>query len=282
MTAPDRRMQSIAKKPPNAPLAYLILQYISTRGYSVTAREIASVHDLNPGSVRACLSKMYSKGLISRPSHGKYECVPGYPLGSHRGGLRAQNLQVAAEGVPVREHEVVRIEFSGYVSLTVTFGKKRGRITYLVGVPLGLCPVGMVLVHGIVTREVKARGYLVPSEAWVVKRVEILEDFRGFKLDGMQSVTFENCLGELVKYYNRAGLRRESKSGRMGIQLRQFRALLDEGVDSSLLHRRMDQIEREMRNVLEATKGSNRIAVKTNQLNQALLDAYLRRENGRR
>ncbi|MBA7604133.1 hypothetical protein ES703_11252 [subsurface metagenome] len=132
------------------------------------------------------------------------------------------------------------------------------------------------MVHGYVLREVKARGYTVPSEAWVVRRVEILEDFRGFKLEGMEAVTFENCLGEMVKYYNRSGLRREAKSGSMGIHLSQFRALLDEGVDSSLLHRRMDQIEREMRRVLEATKGSTRVALETQRLNQSLLDAYVR------
>ena len=138
MSDPNRRMHSIAKKSQTAPLAYLVTQYLSTVGYPVTPKEIASFHNLNPGSVRSCLSKMYSKGLISRPSHGKYECDPTYPLGTHRGGLRAQNLLVVAEGVPVKESDQVRIEFSGYVSLTVTFGVKRGRISYLVGVPLGL------------------------------------------------------------------------------------------------------------------------------------------------
>jgi len=227
------------------------------------------------------MSKMHARGLITRPSYGRYELVPTYTLGVSRGGLRAQNLLVVAEGVPVRESDEVYVELPGFLSLTVTFGVKRGRISYMVGVPLGLCPVGLVLVHHIVGGEVRARGYTVPEDAWVVRRVEIMEDFRGFRLEGMEAVTFENCVGELVKYYNKSGLRREAKSGSMGIHLSQFRSLLDEGVDSSLLHRRMDQIEREMRKVLEATKGSTRVALETKRLNQAILDAYVRsREEG--
>ena len=38
------------------------------------------------------------------------------------------------------------------------------------------------------------------------QNIEFLEDFRGFRVEGLQGVTFWNVLGELEKYYNKPGI----------------------------------------------------------------------------
>ncbi len=294
-----RGTHPLTTNPQTASITYLVVQYLSTVGYPVGPREIASFHKLNPHSVRSRMSKMHARGLISRPSYGKYELTCRDELQASRGGIRAQNLVVVAEGVSVelpegwvswvddpgvrgRAAEEVEISVE-LLTVRITFGAFRGKITYRVGVPLGLDPVGLVLVHYIVKREVEARGYQVPEEVWMVENVEGLEDFRGFRIEGMQGVTFWNLVGEMEKFYNRAGIRREVRLGSTkGVSLKEIRALMQEGVDMALVHRRMERIEQEMRRILEATKGSTRVAVETKRLNQALLDAFIRREDYRK
>lgn len=203
-----------------------------------------------------------------------------------RGGLRAQNLVVVAEGIPVKpsSRKLSRGEASeefqrdfNLLSLRITFGAFRDKITYRVGVPLGLCPVGLELVHHMVVREVEAWGYKVPEEAWIVENIEFLEDFRGFRVEGLQGVTFWNILGEMEKYYNRPGIRREVRlSSTRGVGLNVIQGLIQDGVDVSLIHDRMDRLEREIENLTATQKGSNRIAIENKRVSQAILDHFIR------
>ena len=273
-----------------APLAYLILQHLSIVGRCTGPKEIANSIDRNPGSVRSRLSKMVSQGLVSKPYYGKYELTSTHGLQVSRGGLRVQNLVVVASGVPVRQpsaarrRELKRGEASYEVdvdlellTIHITFGAFRGRISYRVGVPLGLDPVGLELVHRIVHDLVAAEGYTVPEEAWIVENVEFLEDFRGFRLEGMKSVTFWNMLGEMVKYYSRPALRREVRlPSTRGVHIAEIRTLWNEGVDAAQVHRRMDRVERELEGVKVAQKRSNENQGRIIRLGQALLDAFIR------
>jgi len=124
---------------------------------------------------------------------------------------------------------------------------------------------------------VEARGYKVPEEAWVVENIEFLEDFRGFKIDGLQGVTFWNVLGEVEKYYNKSGIRREVRlPSTRGVSLNVIQGLIRDGVDASLFHHRLDRLDREMEKLTEAQKGSNRIALESKRVNQAILDHFIR------
>lgn len=293
MKVSSRKRSSILKQqrgtlllPSTPDLSYFILQYISSKGYPISPSEIAGKFNLNPASVRSRMSRMVKKGLLSRPSYGLYELTCRDDLQESRGGLRAQNLVVVAEGIPVKPctRKLRRGEASeefqrdfNLLSLRITFGAFRGKITYRVGVPLGLCPVGLELVHYLVVREVEVRGYKVPEEAWIVENIEFLEDFRGFRVEGLQGVTFWNVLGEMEKYYNRPGIRREVRlSSTRGVGLNVIQGLIRDGVDVSLFHDRVDRLEREMENLIAAQKGSNRIAFENKLVNQALLDHFIR------
>lgn len=203
-------------------------------------------------------------------------------------------MVVVADGIPVRasSRKLRRGEASeeymlglSLISLRITFGVKRDKITYRVGVPLGLCPVGLELVHHIAVREVEARGYKVPEEAWVVKEIEFLEDFRGFRLNGLEGVTFWNVLGEMEKIYNKPGIRHEFRTfSTTNIGFNLIRSLLREGTDASLTHRRIDSMERKLDKYTETQKGANRLMIdhfrKQENATQALLDAFIRDRGG--
>lgn len=255
-------------------LTYLITQHLSTIDYPVTPYEIASSLNLNHGSVRSRLSKMVGKGIISRPRRGFYRLNIGHGLmlsSGVVGGPRVQNLWVVAGGVGVLASDEVVLD-AGVCRVTIVFGLQRGKISYRVAVPLGLDLIGLGLVHWIVVREVEGRGYVVPEDGWMVKNVEFLNDYNGFKLEGFESCTFSGMFGELEKYYNRSGVRREVRAAPRGVRLSELRSLLGGGVDSSQMHRRLNDLEEGMRVLTEAVKGSNR-------LSQALLEAYLRRQS---
>lgn len=109
----------------------------------------------------------------------------------------------------------------------------------------------------------------------MVVNIEVLQDFRGFKLEGMQSATFEDVMGELVKYYNKPGLRREAKTP-TNVALMTLRSLIEEGIDSALIHRRMAQISMKVNGLTRAVKGGNRVVVETKRIYQAILDKFIR------
>lgn len=272
----DYRERETHLLPTKPDMAYIVHQYISTIGYPVRPLEIAQKLNLNPDSVRSLLSRMVSKGLLSRPSYGFYALSPTHGLGVRQGGVRVQNLVVVAEGVPVLASDEVVVGIMDLVSVRVSFGVKRGRVSYHVGVPLGLDIVGLVLIHHVVLGEVSVRGYCVPEEAWIVRNVEFLMDYSGFRLEGFEACTFWGLVGVLEKYYNRSGVRREVRASPVGVRVGELRALLEGGVDVAQVHRRLNVIDEELRGVKVSLKGLTRMTFDGVKLNEAILNAFLR------
>lgn len=264
----NRSDQSMA---PRASKEYSILQHLSDIGYPVGPREIAQNLKINPNTVRARLSGLMDKGLISRPSWGKYLINIRQGMSLIGGGPRAQNVIVQVDA-QVRESDEVRLELDRFLSLQIWFGMQRQRITYRVGVPYGLDVLGLVLVHHVVERELLARGYDAPPwDAWQLVDCEFFTDYNGFRLEGLQSATFSGMIGQLEKYYNKNGIRREVRVGKLkGVGLREIRTLLEGGVDAAQTHRRLDILEVRVEELTDAIKGGNRMVQAT--LEKALRD----------
>ena len=199
---------------------------------------------------------MVSKGQISRLHRGKYELKIRHGVKSSP--PRIQNLVVVASGVPVSESAKDRFECS-HCRITVSYGVQRGKITYRVSVPLGLDVVGLSVVHGVVCGLVEDRGYSVPEEVWMVRNLECLNDFSGFRLEGLTSASFVGVSGELEKYYNREGVRREIRASPRDISLTEMRTLLTCGVDSSSLHREHNDFFKIVDSLGDAVKGQSRL-----------------------
>ena len=161
-------------------MEYRVIRYIEDAERPVNASEISSFLKLNKDSVRSQLSKMRRKGLLSKAHYGFYQLSSTHGVRLRRGGIRMQNVQVVASGVPIRlvteeqrkerkkgrlkgRASVERYLKAGHlVSIRIQFGASRGKITYHVGAPLGVCPVGLALVHLLVARAVEDEGYTVP------------------------------------------------------------------------------------------------------------------------
>ena len=240
----------------NTSLTYLIVQHLSTVGYPVGPYEIASSLGLNPSSVRSRLSKMLSKGQVSKPHYGKYQLTPTYGLGLSRGVPRFQNVLVVCEGVVGVVSDRVVLVDDDLCRVSVVFGGKRGRVSYRVGAPCGIDMVGLSVIHGMVEGEARGRGLVLGD--WIVKNIEQLEDYSGFRLEGLEAVTYDNLHGEMVKYYNKPGIRREARSSQP-IPLHAFRRVFEEGLDVATVHRRLNALEHKFVSLEASMKGGIRI-----------------------
>ena len=178
---------------------------------------------------------------------------------------RFQNISVVAEGVPDVVSDSLVFD-SKHSKVTVTFGAKRKRITYQVGAPYGVDLIHFCFIHAFVEREVHRRG-LHPSE-WLIKKIETMNDFSGFRLEGLQCLTFTNFAGEMEKYYNKTGIRREVRTSQP-ISVQAFMRLIKEGLDVATVHRRFNDLEYKLASLEESVKGGNR----------ALLDAVFKLPN---
>lgn len=236
-------------------------------------QEIAQFLEMNENTVRARLAGLLRKGLISRPYYGKYVITPIHGAGVISGGPRAQNVVMQVK-TRVLESDEVHLELGGHLSLQIWFGMKRQQITYRIGVPFGVDLLGLVLVHHIVDRELRARGYEIPpDEAWLLRDCEFFTDYNGFKLEGLQAATFTGMKGQLEKYYMKGSIRREVRTGDLkGVRLPELRALLEGGVDAAQTHRRLDLLEQKVGELTDAIKGGNRLV-------QGVITNYFRRED---
>ena len=252
-----------------------ILGFLESVDYPVSPRFVSSSLGINPDSTRKVLSKLHVEGLVERPYYGKYNLKPTYGVGV-RIAPRVQNLRVSALGVVGVVSDCVVLECD-LCRVGLTFGGKRGKVSYVVGAGLGLDPVGLSVVHGWVVGEVERRGLVVPRGDWMVRSAEFLRDYAGLRLEGVDCVTFTDLLGNLEKFYNRRGVRNEVRTRLRDVSLGELFDLLGRELVSTSLGPRLDAIERGLGGVTEALKFTNRSVDKMGRNVQTILEDYFRR-----
>jgi len=118
--------------------------------------EIARSTKLKPNIARARLSELRKKGEVQRKFRGYYECNPTYDVGFHT-PPRVQNLRVTAKEVPITVSDVYERVVRN-LRIRITFGVKRGKISYTVKASKGLDLDGLRLCHALVNTECEVRG----------------------------------------------------------------------------------------------------------------------------
>lgn len=233
---------------------YRIMQYLSMIDRPQSPAEIASFLKIKPSVVRARLSDLRKRALVSRPYHGAYLCDPTYGVGRHR--PRVQNLRVSARGVRVRVHaEVVHVV--GDLRLRMVFGTKRGIVSYSVAAPVGLDMYGVRLIHFIAVGEAEARGYVDLN--WEFTVSEFLTDHGGLRLEGLQCVTLDDLCGQLEKYYYRPGLRREVRATSRRMSMTELSTLLDGGMSRFQVVSGLQDIKEALGELTTAQKWGNKL-----------------------
>lgn len=255
--------------------SYLIIQYLSNIDRPVGAPEIASSLKMMPHSVRARLSELRKEGIVFKPYYGKYSITPRYGLEMIGRLPRVQNLRGSADSsIPVVVHDDV-VVVAGDVQISVTFGMKRNRVSFVVRAPLGLDLYGLDLVLFTIERICQDRGFM--GLQWYVTNWEILNDVGGLRLDGVEAITFRDFRGSFEKFYNRSGLRREIRGSRhRKMSMAQLQAFMEGGLARFDVVRALEDIVREIEGVKEAQKGTNRFINNMAQLNQAILETLTR------
>ena len=236
-----------------------ILHYLDVIDRPQTPQEIAQNLKLNPNTVRARLSELRKTGKVFRKFEHHYVITPTYGVGS-KSPPRVQNLRVTARGVDVVRSETVVRELPGVdvlvqdeLRIRITFGKKRGIISYTVRAPMGLDLYGLRLVHELVEMETWLRGYM--DLDWRAVNFEFLWDDQSVRLEGVQAVTFDDLTGTMEKYYNKGlGMRRELR-GSSPARIQDLEALIQGGITSHQALQGLNVLRGEVQHLTEAMKG---------------------------
>lgn len=239
-------------------IKHRILNYLEVVGRPQYPREIAQNTKINPNTVRARLSELRKRGDIHHTAPGQYTIDPTYGVGA-AAPPRVQNLRVTARGVPVTRTEAVVRELPGLEGLPddvlrirITFGMKRGVISYTVKAPRGLDLYGLRLVHELVEMEAWLRGHV--DLDWRAVNFEFLWDERSIHLEGVQAVTFNDLMGTMEKYYNKGlGVRRELR-GSKPARVQDLEALIQGGITSHQAMQGMAILRGEVQHLTEAVK----------------------------
>ncbi|MCW4010051.1 MAG: hypothetical protein NWF05_05470 [Candidatus Bathyarchaeota archaeon] len=174
-------------------------------------KEIAVKAQVNHSTTRVYLKQLLKEGVVIRREGGRYVINPNHGVGGVR-LPRVQNLWLSVVDLAV-PRSVKRAETFGDVSLKVTFGRKRNRVTAVVGCPAGMditsCSFAIARFKTVVK---EVLGEEVSNLDIWVRNCEFNEDYVGIRLEGLSCVTVKSFMGSLAKIYNKgAGLRAEVK-----------------------------------------------------------------------
>jgi hypothetical protein len=190
-----------------------IVTVLEMADHPLFPKEIAVAARVNHVTTRVYLRELRKAGVVVQLRRGLYVINPTHGVGG--GKLpRIQNLCLSVVDLPV-PRSVKRVETFGDVRLTVTFGKKRGRVTGVFatdphpGMDFTACCLAIARFKTVV-KEVLGVD-ISDLDIWV-RNCELHEDYVGVRMEGLNCVTAKSFLGSLLKIYNKgAGLRAEVK-----------------------------------------------------------------------
>jgi len=233
-----------------ATAAQRILHLLSIEDRLLSPPEIARNTKIPPNQVRARLCELRKAGKVDRPFRGYYVCDPTYGVGVP--APRIQNLRVTARGVPVASSDLVDKRL-GDLRIRVTFGKKRGIISYTVKADKGLDVYGLRLCHTLVNLECEVRGYR--ELVWTPQNFGLLFDHESVRLEGVTAIIWEDLEGTLEKYYNReTGMRREIR-GSSSKSVQDLEALIQGGVTTSTVMQGLNVLRSDISSLNEVVRG---------------------------
>ena len=227
-------------------------------------KEIASKARVNHATTRVYLKQLLKEGVVIRPTRGLYVINPNHGVGG--GQLpRVQNLWLSVVDLAVSK-SVKRVETFGDVTLTVTFGKKRDRVTAVFATDTGMgftsCSLAIARFKTVV-REVLGVE-ISDLDIWV-RNCEFNEDYVGIRLEGLNCVTVKSFLGSMAKIYNKgAGFRSEVKVRPDSIE--GIMALLRGGVTPYHAIQGIFLVDNRVKELTDAIKWTNRAIQQQNRL----------------
>ena len=149
--------------------------------------------------------------------------------------------------------DFVEVSFGG-LTILITFGKKRGLITVILGCPEGLTVVSWELALDYVNRVCEDRGYV--GLDWMVSMCEVLNDHESRRLDGVSGYTITDFnSGVIEKIYEKPnGDVRHERRFHGGTPVDTVTSFLMGGLAGVESNERLSALEKLMEDQITATK----------------------------
>ena len=232
----------------------------------------------NYSSVRSCLSRLVKRGLVVRPHRGFYKWTNASDIGYGVGGTlpRIHNLILTYKvpkhvgDAPLKEKKIK----IGDVSLRLVYGEKRRRITIWVSCDDGLNAREFRLCLTLIRLYIsKLYGFNPTEDELEVKSCELNEDYLGFRLDGVKSLTVSAFDGWLERIYQKHQkvVRSEIKGKQVSIDA--LYTLLKGGVTPYNIVQGQFMLVKEVQKLTDAIKFNNEISLEIRELLLHLLKA---------
>lgn len=236
-------------------------------GYMSKPNEIGKIAEIDRKSVSARLSELRTKGLVSWKEGGYYDINPltnpQDDTNFHRRGVisglfgwRVQNVNLIAF-TSVGVSEKVEMSF-GDISISSTFGVSRGKVFFKIGCPYGLDYGSWLLVLDKIDSVCGERGYVDLS--WRVAMCEFFRDHESRKLDGVSGLTLNDFnAGVISKIYEKPdGVLRQERRVNRSIPVDVVTAFLMGGLPSMNIVKRIEDMERQLKELTMASKVHHR------------------------
>lgn len=183
-----------------------ILEYLASKDFPVSPREIAQKTGFKANSVRPRLIELLREGRISRPYRGYYQHKPIHGVGELP---TVQNLVFFLEPYPLEEKIPDYDDRLFGSHLRIQYGVKRQRVTWYVSNGEGLDLDGLRLALEVLRMQhALATGDVFPLDLLEVSTIELSHDYHGIRWDRKGCITLKSFLGGLEKIYQKGSLLR--------------------------------------------------------------------------
>jgi hypothetical protein len=250
---------------------YRILEFIKSYNFPVSPYFVAHNLGLNHQSVKRILIKLHNEGRIRKTGRGQYTNLPPHGAGGSIGDVdvgdlgfaRFQNLDVVSTADVGLVGDIGDVVFSfpgggaGVLEVVVRFGSKLGRISWRLSCPDGVDFRGLQVVVALIEERLISMGFNPPF-GWEVHNREVFRDVLGVRLEGLQSITLNDFMGDLMKIYSKPfGVRVERRSSRP-VRVEDLDTYMMGNIPQIALVERVDHIDESVVRMGEAFKVMNR------------------------
>ena len=165
---------------------------------------------------------------------------------------------------PIGVSEFLEYDFGG-VSIDVSFGVKRCKISAVIGCADGLDYSSWLLVLDKVDAVCAERGYV--ELPWTVSMAEFFRDYESRRLDGVSGMTLTDFRGLMEKVYEKPdGALRHERRVNVPISVDVVTSFLMCGLSSANVVERLEAVERGQSAIVDAVKYSNRVTASVESL----------------
>ncbi|MDD5418144.1 MAG: hypothetical protein PHW96_04670 [Candidatus Nanoarchaeia archaeon] len=226
-----------------------ILEAVRLYPEGATPKFISNTLKLNHSTVRAYMRDMFRRGILKQNyKYGFYSVIKTIHGITN---YNIHNIYLTYTFTDINlttSHKKIRFD---NIKLKLYFGKKSKKATCSVSSDKPLSLREFLMAKYVFESEVKKELNIDYLPELYVKSVEINEDFRGVRMEGINAVTWTNFIGMLEKVYNKKEKVRKEYKVSVPMKADVLVSVLRNNVDVYPLIMRVDNIEKDVKGIKE-------------------------------